>query len=112
MAGWHPQGGDTTIALLLALIAHNDETKASALQRKIDAPRASFHRIVRTLTAAGILEAPRGLLRVGRVAEPLIEANAAAAKREDDGRAARGLRSNRKLAVSRTAEALDSGPIA
>ena len=57
------------IALLLALAEANGEAKASALRREIGAPRASFHRIVRTLAAAGLVEAPRGSLRVGPLAK-------------------------------------------
>jgi ribose transport system substrate-binding protein len=112
MAGPQRNGVDATIALLLALARRNGEAKASILQSEIGAPRSSFHRIVRTLTAAGILESPRGLLRVGRIAEPLIAANAAALNREGGGRAPRGSRSSRGPTVSRTAEALDPGPIA
>src|SRR5271167_3875120 len=112
MAGSQRNGVDATIALLLALARHNGEARASILQREIGAPRSSFHRIVRTLTATGILESPRGLLSVGRIAESLIAANAAALSREGGGRTPRGSRSGRRPTVSRTAEALDPGRVA
>ena len=40
MAGPQRNGIDATIALLLALAGHNGEAKASALRRKVGAPRA------------------------------------------------------------------------
>jgi ribose transport system substrate-binding protein len=112
MAGSQRNGVDAAIALLVALADSNGEAKTSALRRKVGAPRASFHRIVRTLAAAGIVEAPRGLLRAGPLAEALISANADAVRRSDQGQAQRGSRSHGCPAVSRTAEASEPGLIA
>jgi ribose transport system substrate-binding protein len=112
VAGSQHNGVDAAIALLLALVAHNGEAKASSLRREIGAPRASFHRIVRTLATAGILEAPRGLVRAGPLARALVAAHAEAVKREDDLRAPRGSRLDRRPPVSRTAEAMERGPVA
>ena len=112
MAGSQHNGVDAAIALLLALVAHDGEAKASELRREIGAPRASFHRIVRTFAAAGILEAPRGLVRVGSLARAFVEAHVEAAKREDDLRVPRGSRLDRRPPVSRTAEAAEEGVVA
>ena len=87
MAGARRNGVDAAIALLLALVAHNGEAKAAELRREIGAPRASFHRIVRTLAAAGLVEAPRGLVRVGPLAKSLIAAHALATARPSRARA-------------------------
>jgi ribose transport system substrate-binding protein len=102
-------GVDTAIALLVALAESNGAAKTAALRRKIGAPRASFHRIVGTLETAGIVEAPRGSLRVGPLAEALIAANAQAIAREESRLAQKRSWSNRQRAVARSAEAADSG---
>ena len=109
MAGRQRNGVDAAIALLVALAESNGEAKAAALRQRIGAPRASFHRIVRTLAAAGIVEAPRGSLRVGPLAEALIAANAAACRREDGRLAPKRSGSGRRPAVARSAEAAQSG---
>ena len=108
MAG-RRNGVDAAIALLVALADSNGASNAAALRLRIGAPRASFHRIVRTLEAAGIVEAPRGSLRVGRLAEALIVANAAAITREDGKLAPKRSGSNRRPATARSAEAAESG---
>jgi ribose transport system substrate-binding protein len=112
VAGSQHNGVDTAIALLLALVEHNGEAKASALRRQIGAPRASFHRIARTLAAAGMLETPRGRVRVGPLAAALVAAGAEAVKKEDGLRAPRGSRPDRSPPVSRSAEAKEQGPVA
>jgi ribose transport system substrate-binding protein len=112
MAGPQRNGVDTAIALLQALAQSNGEVKASSIQRQIGTPRASFHRIVRTLASTGILETPRGLLRVGSFARTLIGANAQALRREDDRKSGRGSRSRFGAGASRSVEAEESGPIA
>jgi ribose transport system substrate-binding protein len=104
-------GVDATIALLLALARRDREAKTSDLRREIGAPRASMHRIVRTLAAHGVLEAPRGLLRAGPLAKAFIGANAETVKREDTQRAPRGARLDRRPPVSRTAEAGEAGAV-
>jgi ribose transport system substrate-binding protein len=111
MAGARRNGVDAAIALLLALVAHDGEAKAAELRREIGAPRASFHRIVRTLAAAGLVEAPRGLVRVGPLAKNLIAAHAQAVRREDELRGPRSTRPYRHPAVSRAAEASETGLI-
>jgi ribose transport system substrate-binding protein len=111
MAGARRNGVDAAIALLLALVAHNGEAKAAELRREIGAPRASFHRIVRTLAAAGLVEAPRGLVRVGPLANSLIAGHAQAVRREDELRGPRSTRPYRHPAVSRAAEASETGLI-
>ena len=78
MAGSQRNGVDAAIALLLALGAHNGEAAAAELRREIGAPRSSFHRIVRTLAAVGLVEAPRGRVRVGPLASSLVRAHAEA----------------------------------
>jgi ribose transport system substrate-binding protein len=112
MTGPQRNGVEAAIALLVALGESNGEARASALRHKIGAPRASFHRIVRTLAAAGIVEAPRGALRVGPLAEALISAHAEAVKREGRRRTPRGVRPQRRPALARAAEAGESGLIA
>ena len=111
MAGARRNGVDAAIALLLALVAHDGEAKAAELRREIGAPRASFHRIVRTLAAAGLVEAPRGLVRVGPLAKNLIAAHAQAVRTEDELRGPRSARPYRHPPVSRTAEASETGLI-
>jgi ABC-type sugar transport system substrate-binding protein len=111
MAGPRRNGVDAAIALLLALVAHGGEASAALLRREIGAPRASFHRIVRTLSAAGIVEAPRGRVRVGPFAETLLRAHSDAVRRDDELRASRSVKPYRQPLVSRTAEASATGLI-
>ena len=92
MVGSQHNGVDATIALLLALAEHNGESQISTLRSEIGTPRASFHRIVQTLAKEGLVEAPRGLLRVGPLAKRLIAANAETVKREDAALPLRGAR--------------------
>ncbi len=112
MAGSQRNGVDAAIALLLALVAHDGEAKASILRREIGAPRASFHRIVRALATAGLVEAPRGRVRVGPRVAAFIGAHADMVKREDDLRGPRSANPYGSPAVSRTAEAAERGRIA
>ncbi len=112
MAGSQRNGVDAAIALLLALVAHNGEAKVSILRRAIGAPRASFYRIVRALATAGLVEAPRGRVRVGPRAAAFIGAHADAVRREDDLRGPRSLKPYGPPPVSRTAEAAEQGRIA
>ena len=109
MSGSQRNGVDAAIALISALASSGGEAKTSILQHQITAPRASFHRIVRTLTAARILEAPRGLLRVGSVARRIIAANLEAIQRDD---VRRDSRPDWRLALSRAAETSETGLIA
>jgi ribose transport system substrate-binding protein len=104
-------GVDSAIALLASLAERNGEAKASAIRLKISAPRASFSRIVRTLAAAGLVEAPRGVLRVGPLGDALVAANAESVRREDRGGLSPGARP-RRLYVSRSAEAREHGLVA
>jgi ribose transport system substrate-binding protein len=112
MAGPQRNGVDVAIALLLALAEANGEAKASALRQKVGAPRASFHRIVRTLAAAGIIETPRGVLRVGRLGHALILANGQVTDRTDLHQASKGSRLQRRPPLARTTEARESGLVA
>jgi ribose transport system substrate-binding protein len=108
VAGSQHNGVDATIALLVALTKHNGEAEISTLRREIGTPRASFHRIVRTLASQGVVEAPRGLLRVGPLAKRLVVASAEAAKREDASQPSRGSRRPLKPALCRAAEAKET----
>ena len=113
MTGPRRNGVDATIALLKSLADGNGEARASTnLNSKIGAPRASFHRIVKTLAAAGLLEAPRGLLRAGPFAPALIAANAQILGQEDERKNCRGSLSGRRAGVSRAAEAEETGVVA
>jgi ribose transport system substrate-binding protein len=111
VAGSQHNGVDATIALLLALAEHNGEAQISTLRSEIGTPRASFHRIVQTLAKEGLVEAPRGLLRVGPLAKRLIAANAETVKREDAALPLRGARHQLKPTLCRAAEAKQTGVV-
>jgi ribose transport system substrate-binding protein len=108
MATVQRNGVDTAIALLEALLEGGGDVPAAALRRKTATPRASFHRIVRTLAAAGVVEAPRGRLRTGPLSERWVDASVAESRREEQRRASRP---NAGVRVSGVTESMLSGPI-
>ncbi len=102
----HRNGVDAAIALLCGLVDAGGDIPISVLQRKTATPRASFHRIVRTLKAAKLVEAPRGRLRPGPTAERWIGASVADNQREEQRRLSRH---DTGVLVSRSAECAFSG---
>jgi ribose transport system substrate-binding protein len=111
VAGSQHNGVDAAIALLLALTKRNGEAKTSVLRSEIGTPRASIHRIVRALAKEGLVEAPRGRLRVGPLAKRLIAANSEAVKREEAAQPMRGSRRQRRPALCRATEAEQTGVV-
>ena len=95
-------GVEAAIALLAALNEMGGAAGKAELTAAIGLPRASFHRIVMTLAATGLIELSRGRVRAGPALDALLHANAAAMHDDDAQRRQRGQRRAERPALPET----------
>jgi ABC-type sugar transport system substrate-binding protein len=103
-------GVDAAIALLKALVACDGAASGRELAAEIRLPRSSFHRIVRTLVAAGLLTSRRGVVGVGPLAGSFIATSVERMRTERGAHASRPQWAAVRVAALDPAEG--RGPIA